>query len=97
MKKQLNKILKHSDKMRIIDLLGNAFSFIPDQKWKIIVEGKFKDMSSNQGFNNQQKREIAEIVKLAIEPVVQRLDVLENKVDQMMNTPTMKEELNLKK
>ncbi len=97
MKKQLNKILKHSDKIKITDLLGNAFSFIQDQKWKITVEGEFKHMSSNQGFNDQQKREITEIVKSAIEPVVQRLNNIENRLDNIESLPTICRELKLQK
>ena len=76
-KKKLNELLALSNDPKI-ELIEDS-----SESYKIMVTGD----------KNKVKKSEFQLILDELKKINSRLDVLENKVDQMMDTPTMKNEL----
>ncbi|MBD5423499.1 MAG: hypothetical protein HDR43_03305 [Mycoplasma sp.] len=103
-KKTIETLIKISNNITTKIVKGTLENPIPGKKWKVEVEGEFKDMSSNNnGFSKKQMEQL----QWLLQPIVNRLDGLEhemkevkNKIEnvdkeikEIKNTPTIKREL----
>lgn len=76
-KKILEGLLKNSKDIKLNDIDANIDNPIPGVKWKIEVEGEFKDMSNKMSISYLSKR---------VDDLYNMFDGLSNAVNELSNT-----------
>ncbi len=91
-KKLIKDIISSSDKVKYRDVNGNFDKQIPGTKWKIEVEGEFKNMNNQTTIKNLEKKidnlydivsNLAKVVEVGFKQVNERLDKVEQRLDKV--------------
>ena len=108
-KKDIETLIKMSNKIKMEVIEGSLENPKPGSKWKVWIEGEFKDISNtnSSGFNKKQMEQLGSLMNYMLQPIISRLDSIDNRLEivekdvktlkkdvkEMKNTPTMKNEL----
>ena len=93
-KKTLNSFIRISDKIKTTVISGDLDNSIAGTKWKIEVEGEFKNMQNNDGFSKKQLEQLSQLMDTKIQPIQQ--DIIEMKQDIQILKSLHKDDLKLK-